>query len=52
MDLAYAQAHPNPDPQMLKASFLTEADAENLSPLDGNLSLPVGTSYKGKSLTG
>ena len=52
MDLAYAQAHPNPDPQLLKASFETEADAAILTTLDGNLSLPVDTSYKGKSLTG
>lgn len=52
VDLAYVQANPNPDPQMLKTSFVTEADAGVLTTLDGKLSLPVGTSFKGKSVTG
>lgn len=52
VNLAYVQAHPKPDPQMLKKSFVTEADAVVLTTLDGKLSLPVGNSLKGKSLTG
>lgn len=52
VNLAYVQAYPKPDPQMLKKSFVTEADAVVLTTLDGKLSLPVGNSFKGKSLTG
>lgn len=52
VDLEYVQANPRPDPQMLKTSFVTEADASVLTTLDGKLTLPVGTSFKGKSLTG
>lgn len=37
---------------MLKTSFVTEADASVLTTLDGKLTLPVGTSFKGKRLTG
>ena len=52
VDLAYVQANPKPDPQMLKMSFVTEADAVVFTTLVGKLSLLVGTSFKGKSVTG
>ena len=46
VNLAYVQAHPKPDAQMLKKSFVTKADAVVLTTFDGKLSLPVGNSFK------
>ncbi len=47
--LSFEYTKEKPEPELLKKAFITEANAEVITTLDGKLSLPVGVDYVGKS---
>ena len=48
----YTKENPEPEPELLKKEFITKANAEVITTLDGKLSLPVGVAYVEKSNNG
>ena len=52
IDYKYIQENPNPEPETLKDTFVTEAECYCATSLDGKVTLPVGVDYVPRKLDG